>query len=126
MKKTLGILIILICIFTCAGCSSKTTAEQSNGGFQLAYDTSERAKEWGETLLSKRLAGQNIENYKIEHTAYGFITDEPPVFIVAFQYSYGNENDIYGYRFQLNDKEEFTVNDEGAETAKVILNHPLP
>lgn len=136
MKKIFGIFIVIICIFTLEGCSIKPGAEKMEVGLQFAYDLSERAKEYGETLLSERLAEQNIENYKIDLTACGFTTDDPPTFFTAFQYSHGNETEIYGYKFQLNAKmfqeaseknatisndQTFTLKKEGIEVAELFL-----
>lgn len=118
------------------GCSIKPGDEKTEVGLQFAYDLSERAKEYGETLLSERLAGQNIENYRIDLTACGFTTDDPPTFFTAFQYSYGNETEIYGYKFQLDDKmsqkaseknetisndQTFMLKKEGIEVAELFL-----
>ena len=122
--------------FILEGCGIKPSNEKTDVCLQFAYDMSQRAKEYGETLLSERLDGQNIENYKIDLTACGFTTDAPPTFFTAFQYSHGNDTEIYGYKFQLNDKifqeaseknatisndQIFTIKKEGIEVAELFL-----
>ncbi len=131
MKKSMVWAMMLVTVFLCASCTAQPPDNASHEGFALAYDISWQAKGYAEACLQTHLQEQNIHEYSIDKTAYAFVTDEVPSFLVSFVYTHGDELARYGYKFQVEDiqllKDTEISNDmlilieEGTETADFLL-----
>lgn len=58
----------------------------------------EKAKEYAEQIFHEYLNTQNVTNYEITQTNYGFITGGPVVFIIGYQYTVDDSEFLYGYK----------------------------
>lgn len=122
MKKISIIIVLLILALGLIACNGNTSYNSDESEFQVFADTSSLAKEYAENSLVERFKKQGIEGYTIEHTASGFITDETPIFIVAFKYTHDMKTEIYGYKISVDDSKQFKVIEEGKSVAYFILS----
>ena len=72
------------------------------------------------TLVDEMLKQSGVKSYEIELTAGGFITDDPLIYLVAYQYHYNDKNEVYGYKLQQVNS-GFTVLEEGSEVGMFII-----
>lgn len=128
MKKILSLVFVLVMVLTFAGCksaksSSNDEQELQASGLGMATDLSGKAREYTDVLFDEMLKEQGITDYDITRTNYGFITEDPVVFIVGYEYSInGNDSDnIYGYKLTVNDGLMFHVTEEGPSVAQCVM-----
>lgn len=67
------------------------------------------------------LKEQEITDYEIEETNYGFITDDPVIFIAGYRYICDGSEEVYGYKLRMNDDQTFSVIEEGVQVGKFIM-----
>ena len=103
---------------TWPGWHTDQQAQETHAGMQAATDTVEKAKAWTDTLFQERMDGQD---YEITRTNAGFLTQDPPVFMVGYVYIVGDTESVYGYQLHLNEDETFTVVEEGETAAALIM-----
>ena len=126
MKKTVKICLSLLIFFTLAGCTGKPANDRSvvdeklSTGMQAAYDNSVKARIFTDGLLDEMLLSRDIQEYAVELTSGGFITDESLTYIVAYRYTYDGITEVYGYK--LNQTENsFSVIDASEEIGEFII-----
>lgn len=87
MKKSLLAAVFAVLILSLAGClPQQDSSATSDAGFQTAFDNSVAASDFTDELLEDMLGQKGINNYEIELTSGGFITDDPVTYLVGYRY----------------------------------------
>lgn len=121
MKKFIVLLATLVMAFALVSCNNSDVATDDNVNIQMATDMVEKAKEYVEPLFHEYLDSQSVTDYEITQTNYGFITDDPVVFIIGYQYTVDDSEFLYGYKLKLNENQTFTVLEEGKSVCEFIM-----
>lgn len=122
MKKLHCLLMVFIMTILLTGCSNLVDKKADNdAGLQIAFDISKKAEEYTQQLLHAHLKEQGVEDYSITQTHRGFITDNPVVFIVGYQYTLDSSESYYGYKLALDEDQPFTVLEEGIPVGEFIM-----
>ena len=113
MKKLIVLLATLVMLVVLVGCNNSDVAIDDSIDMQIAADMVEKAKEYANSLFHEYLNNQNVTDYEITQTNYGFITGDPVVFIIGYQYTVDDSEFLYGYKLELNENQTFSVLGEG-------------
>ena len=99
MKKIIGVIFILTCIFGLIGCNG-------NGSDSTA-ETEKVSTDYGNVIVLAKVEFSEIfkqyENLKIEETSTMARTDDAKEIVVQIRYSSGNGNGIYGFVYNLDE-----------------------
>ena len=121
MRKSLLAVAAMVFLLSLGGCSpQQMPSTELDMGVQAAFDNSFVAREFTDELLDEMLKQSGVKSYEIELTAGGFITDDPLIYLVAYQYHYNDKNEVYGYKLQQVNS-TFTVLEEGSEVGMFII-----
>ncbi len=121
MKKIFVLLMTLGMVLTLAGCNPRDKATEDDAGMQIAADMSEKAKEYAAPLFLEYLKKQGVADYEITQTNFGFLTGDPVVFVVGYQYVVEDSEFLYGYKLKLNENQTFTLLEEGQSVGEFIF-----
>ncbi len=113
MKKLIVLLTPLVMVVVLVGCNNSDVPIDDSIDMQIVADTVENAKEYSNQLFYEYLNNQDITDYEITQTNYGFITGDPVVFIIGYQYTVDDSEFLYGYKLELNENQTFSVLGEG-------------
>ena len=123
MRKPVWIVMAAVLAFSISGCTEKQETETgSDAGIQMAFDNSFAAQDFTDGLLEELLEQKGIEDYGIELTSGGFITDDPITYIVGYRYHHDGITETYGYKLKQTEA-GFTVLEEGAEVGEFIVGN---
>ena len=123
MKKSLLAAVFAVLILSLAGClPQQDSSATSDAGVQTAFDNSVAASDFTDELLEDMLGQKGINNYEIELTSGGFITDDPVTYLVGYRYRCNDEIEVYGYKLRQTE-DGFTVLDEGPEVGAFIVGN---
>ena len=123
MRKSVWIVMAAVLAFSISGCTEKQETETgSDAGIQMAFDNSFAAQDFTDGLLEELLEQKGIEDYEIELTSGGFITDDPVTYIVGYRYQHNGITETYGYKLKQTEA-GFTVLEEGAEVGEFIVGN---
>lgn len=123
MRKSVWIVMAAVLAFSISGCAEKQEPETgSDAGIQMAFDNSFAARDFTDGLLEELLEQKGIEDYEIELTSGGFITDDPVTYIVGYRYQHNGITETYGYKLKQTEA-GFTVLEEGAEVGEFIVGN---
>ena len=101
MRKSVWIVMAAVLAFSISGCAEKQEPETgSDAGIQMAFDNSFAARDFTDGLLEELLEQKGIEDYEIELTSGGFITDDPVTYIVGYRYQHNGITETYGYKLK--------------------------
>ena len=118
-----GLLLLLSIMFV--GCTNNNSTQRNTAENQEAIqqisDYSSKAEEFTHALFVDKLSKEQISDYEIVSSQNGFITSDPPIYIVAYEYTYKSTNHIYGYKLTQTESGSFMVLDEGEEIGSFIL-----
>lgn len=126
MRKAAEFGLFMLTLFILAGCSGKpandnsTVDEELSAGMQAAYDNSVKARLFTDDLLDDMLSSSDIQEYTVELTSGGFITDESLTYIVGYRYTYDGITEVYGYKL-IQTGSGFSVIDESEEIGEFIV-----
>lgn len=120
-------LILLTVLTGCSGTAgsaslSSADAAHSDSAMQMAYDTSLDARSFADGLLEAMLTKQGITDYTIDMTSGGFITNDPIIYTVGYQYTHNGQTEVYGYKLKQS-KGSFTVIAEGTEIGEFMVGN---
>ncbi len=121
MKKIISLVLVLTVVLIFAGCESAESVSDNEDGLQAVSDLSVKAKEYTDVLFDEMLKEQGITDYDITSANYGFITDDPIVFFVGYEYSVNGSDSIYGYKLTINDGLMFEVAEEGPSIGEFAM-----
>ena len=121
MKKTVSIILIIIAIFTFTGCGNTNKVKDESIDIEIVNNKVEKVKEYTDTLFIKHMESEHVSTYKIKQTHYGFITDDPLIILVGYEYVVDNSEYLYGYKLKLNDNSTFTLIEESESIGKFIM-----
>lgn len=125
MKKLLLLILTFGLSISMVGCKTAYSSndDNSNEVIQILADKSSVAKEYATTAFKEYMVSQSIDDYKIEHTSYGFSTSDisEAMYMVAFRYLVADETHQYGYKIIVDDNDICTIIDEGREIADFLL-----
>ena len=121
MKKLIVLLMALVMTTALIGCNNSDAVTDDSANIQIAADMVEKAKEYTDPLFNEYLNNQSIMDYEITYTNYGFITGDPVVFIVGYQYTVDDSEFLYGYKLGLNENQTFTVLEESEAVGEFIM-----
>ena len=113
MKKLIVLLATLVMVVVLVGCNNSDVTIDDSIDMQITTDMVEKAKEYADPLFHEYLNNQNITDYEITQTNYGFITGDPVIFIIGYQYTVDDFEFLYGYKLELNENQTFSVLGEG-------------
>lgn len=109
MKKLIVLLATLVMVVVLVGCNNSDVTIDDSIDMQITTDMVEKAKEYADPLFHEYLNNQNITDYEITQTNYGFITGDPAIFIIGYQYTVDDSEFLYGYKLELNENQTFSV-----------------
>ena len=122
MKKLFILLIVFAMAFSLVGCNNLASENTgNNSGMQMAFDMSKKAGEYTQQLFRAHLEEQGVTNYTLTQINRGFITDNPVVFIVGYQYAIDDSESFYGYKLSWDKEQTFTVLEEGVSVSEFIM-----
>lgn len=127
MKNKLLLLLELLLLLSImfVGCANHNSTKGNTTGnqevIQQISDYSSKAEEFAHALFVDKLSKEQIEDYEIVSSTNGFITSEPPVYVVAYEYTYNSTNHIYGYKLTQTESGSFLVLEEGEEIGLFII-----
>ncbi len=121
MKRIFVLLMTLVMVLALVGCNHWDVATEDGADMQIAADMTEKAKEYTAPLFREYLKKQSVVDYEITQTNYGFITGNPVVFVVGYQYIVDDSEFLYGYKLKLNENQTFTLLEEGESVGEFIL-----
>ena len=118
--------ICLLCIVL-SGCKDNNNNSiefEHNEVMQALSDRSYAAKTFAAPLFAEHMTSQDISDYTIEQSSYGFYTSEIPdsVYVVGYLYSVNGSMEKYGYKIVVDENENCSVLEEGVEVAEFLFS----
>lgn len=109
---------LLLLILLLPGCDART---DSSDGMQTLYNQSAAAEKYVQKLFRQRM--EALE-YVVDQTAYGFITDETPIYVVGYLYHTEEGAGKYGYKLEADQQESdsFVILEEGEAVAEFLFS----
>ncbi len=124
MKRSFALLaacLALLALLSCVGCADRGSDDDS-AAMQLLADRSAAAKDFADPLFAAHMTALGMSDHTIEQSAYGFDTSDidDQVYFVAYRYSAGDEDGMYGYRVMIDDHGICHLLEEGTDVAHFI------
>lgn len=125
-RKTAFFLCTCLLCLMLTGCKDDNNISiefEHNEVMQALADRSHAAKEYTAPLFADYMAAQEISDYTIEQTAYGFYTSNNPdsVYVVGYLYSVNNNTEKYGYKIVVDKTGNCSVLEEGGAVAEFLF-----
>ena len=115
------LLCICLLVLLCSGCQSvDTIGADENSEFSLLSDQSdqsESAKEFATAAFR-----DSYGNYPIQSTAYGFVTEKKPIYLVGFSYEKDGGLARYGYKLSMAEDFTFSILEEGSAIGEFLFS----
>lgn len=122
MKKLIAIFMAVVMVMSFVGCNRSDNSQDSNSDVDIAAMT-EKSKNYADALFQEHLNRESEGDYEIEHTYYGFITNDPLVFIIGYEYTIDGTQYVYGYKLGLNENLTFNVIEEGKSIGEFVVSN---
>lgn len=105
--------------------ANRLTAEESGQAMQEATNRAETAKQYAERVLTEKLG---VPEESVSTRSYGFVTENPPYYIVGFTYRKEPENSekAYGFHISVDDGGRCTVLRQGDALGREIIVTDAP
>lgn len=121
-RYTITLLLGLVMLISLVGCDNTDDSNDNSVDMQFVSEMVEESKKYADKCFEKHLSNKNQTKYEIKHSNYGFISYNPMVFAVGYEYIVDDSQYLYGYKLILNDDLSFSVIGEGETAAEFIMN----
>lgn len=114
--------LTLLALLGCVGCTDRSSSDDDSVAMQLLADRSAAAKDFADPLFAAHMTSLGMSDHTVEQSAYGFDTSDidDQVYFVAYRYSAGDADGVYGYRVMIDDHGICRLLEEGADVAHFI------
>ena len=126
-RRTVFFMCICLLCIVLSGCKDNNNNSiefEHNEVMQALADRSYAAKTFADPLFAEHMTSQDISDYTIEQSSYGFYTSETPdsVYVVGYLYSVNGSMEKYGYKIVVDENENCSVLEEGVEVAEFLFS----
>lgn len=121
MKKLIILWMTFVVVMSLAGCNRPDKTQDDKADMQFVADMVEKSKDYADSLFHEQLSNESESDYEIAQINYGFITDDPLIFIIGYEYTIDHSEYLYGYKLRLNEDLTFTVIEEGESIGEFIM-----